>query len=94
MFLKQNVVERNIIKKKELDKTISEFFLLNITSCACLPHSGLKIIFHWKAQLVIALRSGLKPVALIWMLFTSEKRDVSSGKGLQLEEISLDKSFM
>ena len=39
-------------------------FLLNITSCACLLKSGLKIIFHWKAQLVIAFRSRLKVVAL------------------------------
>ena len=50
-------------------------FLLNITSCACLLKSGLKIIFHWKAQLVIAFRSWLKVVALVWMLFTTEKRD-------------------
>ena len=69
-------------------------FLLNINSCACLLKSWLNIIFHWKAQLVIAFRFWLKVVALVWMLFTTEKRDVSSAKCLQFEERSLGKSFM
>ena len=56
--------------------------------------SGLEIIFYWKAQLVIAFRSWLKVVALVRMLFTTEKRDVSSTKSLQFEERSFDKSFM
>ena len=69
-------------------------FLQNITSCACLLKSGLKIVFHWKAQLDIAFRSWLKVAALVWILFTTEKRDVSSAKSLQFEERSLGKSFM
>ena len=77
------------------DKLIDDLiFPLNVTSCVCLLKSGLKIIFHWKVQLVIAFRSWLKAVTLVWMLFTTEKRDVSSVKSLQFEEISLDKSFM
>ena len=57
-------------------------FLLNITSCACLVKSGLKIIFHWKAQLLITVRSLRKVAALDWMSLTTEKRDVSSAKSL------------
>ena len=68
-------------------------FLLNITSCPCLLKSGLKIIFHWKGQLVTAFRSWLKIVALVWMLFTTVKRDVSSAKSLQFEKRSLYKLF-
>ena len=30
-------------------------FLKNITSCTCLVKSELKIIFHWKAQLLITI---------------------------------------
>ena len=65
-------------------------FLQNITSCACscLLKSGLKIIFHWKAQLVIACSSWLEVVALTWMLFTTEKRNFASAKNLQFEERS------
>ena len=44
--------------------------------------------------MVIAFRSWLKVVALVLMLFTTEKGDVSSAKSLQLEKISFDKSFM
>ena len=69
-------------------------FLLNITYCACLLKAGSKIIFHWKAQLLIAFRSWLKVVALVWMLFTTEKMEVSWAKSLQFEERSLGKSFM
>ena len=43
-------------------------FLLNITSWACLVNSGLKIIFHWKAQLLFTVRSLRKVAALDWKL--------------------------
>ena len=69
-------------------------FLLNITSCACLVKSGLKIIFHWKAQLLITVRSLRKVAALDWMSLTTEKRDVSSAKSLQFEDTPFDKSLM
>ena len=42
----------------------------------------------------IAFMSWLKVVALVWMLFTSEKRDLSSVKGLEYDKRSFDKSFM
>ena len=49
-------------------------------SCACLLKSGLKIIFHWIAKLVIAFRSCLKVVALVGILFTTEKGRSIIGK--------------
>ena len=69
-------------------------FLLNITSCACLVKSGLKIIFHWKAQLLITFRSLHQIAALDWMSLTTGKRDVSSAKSLQFEDTLCDKSLM
>ena len=60
-------------------------FLLNITSSACLVKTGLKIIFHWKAQLLIIDRSLRKVAALDWMSLTTEKRDVSSAKVCNLK---------
>ena len=60
-------------------------FLLNITSCACLVKSGLKIIFHWKVQLLITDRSLRKVAALDWMSLTTEKRDASSAKVCNLK---------
>ena len=69
-------------------------FLLNITSCACLVKSGLKIIFHWKAQLLITDRSLRKVAALDWMSLTTEKRDVLSAKRFQFEDTPSDKSLM
>ena len=47
-----------------------------------------------KKLFYIAIRSWLKVVALVCMLFTTEKRDVSSAKGLQFQIRSFDKSFM
>ena len=39
------------------------FFLLSIISCDCLLRSGLKRIFHWKAQLLINLENKDVPSA-------------------------------
>ena len=39
-------------------------FLQNITFCACLVKSGVKIVFHWKTQLLITVRSLFKVAAL------------------------------
>ena len=50
-------------------------------------------MFHWKGQLVTAFRSWLKIVALVWMLFTTVKRDVSSTKSLQFDKRLLYKLF-
>ena len=69
-------------------------FQLNITSCVCSFKSGLRIIFHWKSQLLITLRSLCKVAALDWMLLTNGKRDVSSAKRLQFENTPFDKLSM
>ena len=66
-------------------------FLLNITSSACLLKSGSKVIFHWKAQLLITVRSLRKVAALDWMSLFAEKRDESSEKILQFEDTPFDK---
>ena len=50
-------------------------FLLNINSCACLVKSGLKIIFHSKAQLLITVTSLRRLDMLDWMSLTTEKRE-------------------
>ena len=55
----------------------------NISSCAYLVKSGLKIIFNWKSQLLITVRSLSKVAVLDWVSLTTEKRDVSSAKSLQ-----------
>ena len=51
-------------------------FLLNITSYACLFKLRWKTIFHWKAQLLIRVRSLLRVLSLVSISFTTEKRVV------------------
>ena len=53
--------------------------------------SGLKIIFHWKAQLLITVWSLCKVAALDWMSLTTEQRDVSLTKSLKFEDTPFDK---
>ena len=65
-----------------------------MTSCACLVKSGLKVIFQWKAQLLINVRSLRKVAAVDWMSLTTEKRDVSPAKSLQFEDTPFDKKIM
>ena len=56
----KKLLVNGILLNKRVGWSNSLVFLLNITSCAFLLKSRLKIIFHWKAQLVIAFRSWLK----------------------------------
>ena len=65
-----------------------------ITSWACLLGSGLKLIFHWNAQLLILLKSLFKWLAEILTFCTMEKRDVSSTKSLSVVDRSSDRSLM
>ena len=65
-----------------------------MTSCACLVKSGLKVIFQWKAQLLINVRSLRKVAAVDWMSLTTEKGDVSPAKSLQFEDTPFDKKIM
>ena len=52
-------------------------FLQRITSWACLLGSGLKFIFHRKAQSLILLKSLFKSVVVVELiLWTTEKRSI------------------
>ena len=59
-------------------------FLLKITSCACLVWSGLYIIFHWQAHLLIFPRLLMSSSVLAAMFRTIEKSDVSSANNFAL----------
>ena len=69
-------------------------FLLNTTFCACFVKSGLKVIFHWKSQLLITVRSLRKVAGFDWMSLTTENKYVSSAKSLQFEDTPFDESLM
>ena len=58
------------------------FSLLNIISCACLPGPWLKLIFHWKFQLLINFRSLLISLAEVLTSWTTENKEVSSANKL------------
>ena len=57
-----------------------------MTSWACLLESGLKFIFHWKAQLLILAKSLFSSFADVFMSSVTESKDVSSANSLALEE--------
>ena len=65
-----------------------------ITSWACLLGSGLKLIFHWNAQLLIILKSLFKWLEEALTFYTMKKRDVSSAKSLPVLDRSLERSLM
>ena len=83
-------------------------FLVKITSWACLFRSGLKLIFHWKAQSFIVyykLTIGcklhnnyimplFKSLAELWMSWSKENGEVSSAKSLTFEDKPSSKLFM
>ena len=74
---------------KQFHSFSTEYYLLRLLS-----QVRLKIIFHWKAQLLITDRSLRKVAALDWMSLRIEKRDVTSAKSLQFEDAPFDKSLM
>ena len=51
--------------------SISRFFLLKITSWACFLISGLNLIFHWKAQLLIFIESLFRSFAVEFIFWTT-----------------------
>ena len=61
-----------------------------ITSWACSERSGLKLVFHWYAQLLISSRSLFKALVDKFVSWTTENREVSSPKGLGLDDNSFD----
>ena len=58
------------------------FLVLDVTisCCTCFAESGAKATFHWIAQLLITIKSLLKVDALVLILVTLKKRQVSSAK--------------
>ena len=68
------------------------FFRENTTSFACLFGSGLKRIFHWKAQSLMIFRSLFRAMRDSLSLLTLEKIETSSAKSLVLETILFGKS--
>ena len=69
-------------------------FLLKMTSWACLLESGLNLIFHWKAQLLNFIKSLFKSFADEFILWMTEKREVSSANNLGFEVKPSDKSLI
>ena len=69
-------------------------FRINITSWVCLLRSGLKLIFHWKAKLLICLRSSFSFSAGRFTSWVTENKDVSSANSLTLDGKLLDKSLI
>ena len=60
------------------------FFLLNIISCAYLLGSGLKLIFHWKAQSLMNFKSLVLSLAEVLTSWATENKKVSSANNLHL----------
>ena len=63
---------------------IQTFCKKKITSCACLEISGLKLIFHWKAQFVILVKSLFKSFVAFLILCTVANNEVSSANSFGL----------
>ena len=60
-------------------------FLENITSCACLERSGLKVILHFYAQWKKIFRSLSSWLAEILGSYTVEDNDVSSANSFTID---------
>ena len=70
------------------------FFLLSIITWACLLGSGLKFIFHWKAQLPVFSKSSLRSLVQVLISWTMENREMSSAKSLHSLLRPSDKSLI
>ena len=105
--LKSNLVSNTIQRCLWIDGDLTKFwlkykggwsilliFLLKITSWACLLGSGLDLIFQWKVQLLIFIKSLFKSFAAELILWATENREVSSANNLGFQYKSSDKSFI
>ena len=84
MYLKVNLV--NIIIAEKGGCVTFFNFLLNMTSWACLLRSGLKVIFHWKAQSLIFFRLLFNSIADAFISCTTENREVSLANSLAFDD--------
>ena len=82
-----------LLKTKDGD---GSFFilLLEINSWACLHGFGLKLTFHWKANLLIFFWSSFNSLAEAFKSRIIENKDVSSAKRFTLEYKSSAKSMI
>ena len=69
-------------------------FLLNFTSWACFSGSGLNLIFHWKTQLLIFIKSLFRSFAVEFIFWTTENREASSANSFRFEVKPSDKSLI
>ena len=69
-------------------------FLLKITSWACFLGSELNLIFHWKSQSLIFIKSLFRSFAVEFIFCTTENREVSSANNFGFEVKPLDKSLI
>ena len=67
---------------------------MKITSWACLVGSELNLIFHWKPQLFIFIKSLFKSFTVEFVLWTTENREVSSANNLGFEVKPSGKSLI
>ena len=74
--------------------SILSIFLLKITSWACFLGSGLNLIFHWNAQLLIFIKSLFRSLAVEFVLWITEKREMSSANNLGFAVKPSDKSLI
>ena len=81
LFLKLYLLNRVIIKV-QWRVWCFLYFTRKITPYACLFRSGLKVIFHWLAQVFILLNSLFKFVVHKFILSTTEKSRKLSAKSL------------
>ena len=66
-----------------------------MTSWAYLIEFGLKLIFHWEAQLYIISKSLWISFVELWLSWTTENKDVLSGNNLlALVESPSERSFI
>ena len=56
--------------------------------------SGLKLIFHWYAQLLMLTKSLFNSFAVVFALWTIENNEVSSANNLAVDEKPSARSFI
>ena len=69
-------------------------FLLKITYWACFLGSGLNLIFHWKGQSLIFIKSLFRLFAVEFIFWATENREVSSANNSGFEVKPSDESFI
>ena len=93
MFLRF-VCETSALLRNILECDTLSNFLLNENSSTCFLGSGIKVVSHWNAQLLILFKSSLPSFAEALIPWSTEKRDMSSVNSLTIKVKLLLKSFI